>query len=48
MQVTEMINRVLGGEHPDTLTNVCNLGLMLESLEKYKETEAMHRHLNYF
>ncbi|KAI9764624.1 MAG: hypothetical protein M1839_005799 [Geoglossum umbratile] len=33
----------LGGEHPDTLTSVSNLGLALESQGKCEEAEAMHR-----
>jgi Tfp pilus assembly protein PilF len=34
---------VLGPEHPDTLTSVNNFGLMLRSMGKYEEAEAMHR-----
>ncbi|KAJ5366060.1 hypothetical protein N7541_000001 [Penicillium brevicompactum] len=34
---------VLGREHPDTLTSVCNLGLLLTNQGKYEEAEAMHR-----
>ncbi|KAI9768659.1 MAG: hypothetical protein M1839_003994 [Geoglossum umbratile] len=33
----------LGGEHPDTLTSLSNLGLVLERQGKYEEAEAMHR-----
>jgi tetratricopeptide (TPR) repeat protein len=33
----------LGAEHPDTLTSVSNLGLVLESQGKYEEAEVMHR-----
>jgi len=32
----------LGVEHPDTLSSINNLGLVLESQGKYKEAEAMH------
>ena len=35
--------KVLGPEHPDTLTSVSHLGLVLESQGKYEEAEAMHR-----
>ena len=34
---------MLGREHPDTLTSVNNLGLVLDSQGKYEEAEAMHR-----
>jgi tetratricopeptide (TPR) repeat protein len=34
---------VLGIEHPDTLTSVSNLGLVLERQGKYEEAEAMCR-----
>jgi len=33
----------LGEEHPDTLTSVSHLGLVLERQGKYEEAEAMHR-----
>ena len=35
--------KVLGPEHPYTLTSVNNLGLVLQSQGKYEEAEAMHR-----
>jgi tetratricopeptide (TPR) repeat protein len=35
--------KVLGPEHPDTLTSVNNLGSVLERQGKYEEAEAMHR-----
>ncbi|KAI9766297.1 MAG: hypothetical protein M1839_004928 [Geoglossum umbratile] len=35
--------KVLGPEHPDTLTSIGNLGSVLESLGRYGEAEAMHR-----
>ena len=35
--------KVLGLEHPDTLTSVSNLGSLLERQGKYGEAEAMHR-----
>ncbi|ORY00884.1 hypothetical protein BCR34DRAFT_637708 [Clohesyomyces aquaticus] len=35
--------KVLGVEHPDTLTSVSNLGSVLERQGKYEEAEAMHR-----
>ncbi|KUM60368.1 hypothetical protein ACN42_g6761 [Penicillium freii] len=34
--------KVLGLEHPDTLTSVSNLGLVLDSQGKYEDAEAMH------
>ncbi|CAG7977526.1 unnamed protein product [Penicillium salamii] len=39
----EAQEKVLGREHPDTLTSVNNLGLVLDSQGKYEEAEAMHR-----
>ncbi|EED14425.1 kinesin light chain, putative [Talaromyces stipitatus ATCC 10500] len=39
----EARERVLGPEHPDTLTSVSNLGLVLYRQGKYEEAEAMHR-----
>jgi Tfp pilus assembly protein PilF len=33
----------LGAEHPDTLTSIDNLGLVLERQGKYEEAEVMHR-----
>ena len=33
--------KVLGPEHPDTLTSVSNLGSVLERQGKYEEDEAM-------
>ncbi|KAH8727391.1 hypothetical protein GQ44DRAFT_758100 [Phaeosphaeriaceae sp. PMI808] len=35
--------KVLGPEHPHTLTSVSNFGLVLERQGKYEEAEAMHR-----
>ncbi|KAJ5904758.1 uncharacterized protein N7473_001674 [Penicillium subrubescens] len=35
--------KVLGREHPDTLTSVSYLGLVLRRQGKYEEAEAMHR-----
>jgi tetratricopeptide (TPR) repeat protein len=35
--------KVLGPEHPDTLTSVSQLGLVLARQGKYAEAEAMHR-----
>jgi tetratricopeptide (TPR) repeat protein len=35
--------KVLGPEHPDTLTSVSNLGLALSKRGKYEEAESMHR-----
>jgi tetratricopeptide (TPR) repeat protein len=39
----ETRDKVLGVEHPDTLTSVSNLGSVLERQGKYDEAEAMHR-----
>ncbi|KAI9766019.1 MAG: hypothetical protein M1840_007026, partial [Geoglossum simile] len=41
--VVEEKEKVLGPEHPDTLTSVSDLGSVLESLGRYEEAEAMHR-----
>jgi hypothetical protein len=35
--------RVLGAEHPDTLTSVSHLGLVLKRQGKYEEAKAMHQ-----
>ena len=35
--------KVLGPEHPDTLTSMSNLALVLDSQGKYEEAEAMNR-----
>ncbi|KAJ6205442.1 kinesin light chain [Bipolaris maydis] len=43
MQVIESRRRVLGSEHPDTLTSVSHLGSVLSRQGKYEEAEAMHR-----
>jgi tetratricopeptide (TPR) repeat protein len=42
-QAKESRKRVLGSRHSDTLTNVGNLGSVLERQGKYKEAELMHR-----
>ncbi|OQD78945.1 hypothetical protein PENANT_c070G01951 [Penicillium antarcticum] len=39
----EAREKVLGREHPSTLTSVSNLGLVLDRQGKYEEAEAMHR-----
>ncbi|CAG7947031.1 unnamed protein product [Penicillium salamii] len=39
----EAREKVLGREHPSTLTSVSNLGLVLDSQRKYDEAESMHR-----
>lgn len=39
----EAREKVLGREHPDTLTSVSKLGVVLVSRGKYEEAEAMHR-----
>lgn len=39
----EGYKKVLGSEHPDTLTSVSNLWSVLDRQVKYKEIEAMHR-----
>ncbi|KAJ5888167.1 FabD/lysophospholipase-like protein [Penicillium taxi] len=41
--VLEYRERVLGPEHPDTLTSVSNLGSVLDSQGRYEEAEAMHQ-----
>ncbi|KAF2831501.1 kinesin light chain 1 [Ophiobolus disseminans] len=42
-QVSSLREEVLGPEHPDTLTSMSNLALVLNSQGKYKEAEAMNR-----
>jgi len=39
----ELMETVLGREHPDTLTSMNNLALVLDSQGKYSEAEQMHR-----
>jgi Tfp pilus assembly protein PilF len=39
----EAYEKVLGPEHPDTLTSVNNLGIVLSGQGKYEEAEAMFR-----
>jgi hypothetical protein len=39
----EVREKMLGPEHPDTLTSADNLGSILERQGKYEEAEAMHR-----
>ncbi|KAF2195868.1 hypothetical protein K469DRAFT_20131 [Zopfia rhizophila CBS 207.26] len=39
----EARQKILGAEHPDTLTSVSHLGLALKSQGKYEEAEAMHQ-----
>ncbi|KAJ5660387.1 hypothetical protein N7507_006838 [Penicillium longicatenatum] len=39
----EAREKVLGHEHPDTLTSVSNLGSVLDSQGRYEEAEAMHQ-----
>jgi hypothetical protein len=35
--------KMFGQNHPDMLTSVSNLGMMLSNQAKYKEAEAMYR-----
>jgi pentatricopeptide repeat protein len=42
-RMLELRGRVLGKEHPDTLTSMNNLALVLASQGKYNEAEEMHR-----
>jgi hypothetical protein len=42
-QALQGYEKVLGPEHPDTLTSVSQLGSVLEQQGKYEEAEAMHR-----
>ncbi len=41
--VLEVREKVLGFEHPDTLTSIGNLALMLYDQRKYQESEEMNR-----
>jgi tetratricopeptide (TPR) repeat protein len=41
--VLEIQEKVLGREHPDTLTSMNNLALVLDSQGKYEVAERMHR-----
>jgi prophage maintenance system killer protein len=42
-QTLELREKVLGKEHPSTLSSMGNLALVLDSLGKYEEAEQMHR-----
>ncbi|KAK4220475.1 kinesin light chain 1, partial [Podospora fimiseda] len=42
-QVLQLYEKVLGKEHPHTLTSMNNLALVLDKLGKYEEAEKMHR-----
>ena len=42
VQVIETLKKVLGEEHPDTLTSISNLGSVLERQGKYEEAKVMH------
>ena len=42
-QTLELREKVLGQEHPDTLTSMNNLAMVLSSQGKYEEAEEMHR-----
>ena len=42
-QALKVSEKVLGPEHPDTLTSISNLGSVLESQGKYEKAEAMFR-----
>ncbi|KAJ5970810.1 FabD/lysophospholipase-like protein [Penicillium vulpinum] len=41
--VLEYREKVLGPDHPDTLTSVSNLALVLSRLGEYEEAEALHQ-----
>ena len=38
-----LCKRVLGKEHPDTLTSISNLAIALDNQGKYSEAEEIHR-----
>ncbi|KAK4652643.1 hypothetical protein QC762_0075260 [Podospora pseudocomata] len=42
-QELQLREKVLGKEHPDTLTSMDNLAIVLDSQGKYEEAERMHR-----
>jgi hypothetical protein len=42
-QTVLLYKKVLGAEHPDTLTVMSNLALAVHSQGKYEAAEAMHR-----
>jgi hypothetical protein len=39
----EGCEKVLGPKHPNTLTNISNLGSVLNRQGRYKEAETMHQ-----
>ncbi|PMD21295.1 hypothetical protein NA56DRAFT_528160, partial [Hyaloscypha hepaticicola] len=42
-QVLQLRETVLGKEHPDTLTNMSNLAVLLASQGQYTKAEAMNQ-----
>ncbi|KAH1890714.1 hypothetical protein KXW12_005816 [Aspergillus fumigatus] len=42
-QVNDSYKKVFSSKHPDTLTSISNLGIVLARQGKYEEAEAMHR-----
>ena len=42
-QTLQLMVKVLGKDHPDTLPSMNNLASVLNSLGKYEEAEQMHR-----
>jgi Flp pilus assembly protein TadD len=42
-QALEGREKVLGIEHPDTLTNLNELGIVLNDQGRYEEAQVMHR-----
>ena len=42
-QTLELREKVLGKEHPNTLTSMNNLANVLQRMKKYEEAEQMHR-----
>jgi Tetratricopeptide repeat len=45
LQALGLRGTVLGKEHPDTLTSMNNLALVLSQQGKYEQAEEMHRPL---
>ncbi|KAJ4345915.1 uncharacterized protein N0V89_012051 [Didymosphaeria variabile] len=43
LQVLEGQKKELGVQHPDTLTSLNNLAVVLQDQEKYDEAEELHR-----
>ncbi|EXA53654.1 hypothetical protein FOVG_01389 [Fusarium oxysporum f. sp. pisi HDV247] len=47
-EALELMEKVLGKEHPSTLGSMNNLALVLREMGKYEEAEKMHRKMGMY